>query len=259
MVNIVIPMAGLGSRFAKAGQARPKPLIEVLPGQPMLTFVTRYLSLGEPHRFVFVCRSEHVEDFSLESVFKSLVRSFVIATTDDVTQGPACTALLASKFIDNDQELLVAYCDDYLDERIDEVLYEWRRKKAAAGALLFSSRNPRHAYAVTSASGRVLKVAEKERISAKAIAGFYYFREGRDFVRLAKRMVREDRRAKGEFFVSGVYNEFIAEGKRVVSRTIPARNNYSMGVPADLERFRRLIVSKRRPARHARSASLKTR
>jgi dTDP-glucose pyrophosphorylase len=251
MINIVIPMAGRGSRMAVSVPDRPKPLVHVLPGQPMIAFVTHYLTLPQPHRFLFVCRDEHVEALGLESLFASLARNFLIVTTREVTQGPACTVLLTRKHIDNDQELLIAYCDDYLDIRTDDILARWRAADADAGVLLFPSRHPRNAYATADKSGRILRVAEKERISRLAVAGFYYFRRGGDFVSGAERMIRKDVRAKGEFFVSGVFNELIEDGKRILSHRIPASCNYSMGQPADLEQFRRVIISKRRSKKKA--------
>jgi NDP-sugar pyrophosphorylase family protein len=252
MINIVIPMAGHGSRMAMSVPDRPKPLINVLPGQPMIAFVTHYLALSQPHRFFFVCRDEHVEALRLENLFASLVRSFLIVTTREVTEGPACTALLTREHIDNDQELLIAYCDDYLDVRVDDILAQWRKAQADAGVLLFPSRHPRNAYAITDPEGRVVRVAEKERISTQAVAGFYYFSRGCDFVRGAERMMHKNVRAKGEFFVSSVFNELIEEGKKVLSRRVPASRNFSMGHPADLEQFRRIIMSKRQPRGHVR-------
>lgn len=236
MLNVLVLMAGRGTHFAGTRHKCPKPMIEVVPGRRMIEFVVRYLTPSEPHRFVFVCLESDVRDLKLGQFFRSLTKRFVIVTTRRVTRGPACSALLAAREIDDD-EVLVAYCDDYLDIRIDGVLELWRSRHADGGLLLYPSKRAHDSYAITDRRGNVLRTAEKARISRHATAGLYYFKSGKEFVRCARRMIRNNLRADGEFFVSTVYNELISANRTVVASRIPARVNCSMGTPEELERF----------------------
>ncbi len=237
MVNIVIPMAGRASRFNGSSYKFPKPLIEVLPEIRMIELVLRYLTPAAQHRFIFICRDEHVKVFKLETLFLSKIEDFVIATTSQITEGPACSALLAEPWINNNDELLIAYCDDYLNIDINHFLEFNRKRNADGGLLLYRSDNPRDSFAVMDADGVILETAEKKVISLYGTAGLYYFKQGKEFVRSAQRMIQRGRRAAGEFFVCPVYNEMIEDGKTVVGHEIPAEANLKMGTPKDLEMF----------------------
>ncbi|GEM_PF-163861 len=245
MLNIVIPMAGLGSRYAESHHRAPKPLIEIRPGKRMIEYVIDYLTPAEPHRFIFVCQKEHVETFSLGRFLRSRTRRCRIVTTERVTAGPASSALLARPFMDNDDELLVAYCDDYLRLDIDRYLDATRRRGADGSVVIYPSRNPGCSYVELDEAGWVLRAAEKKVISPFATAGLYYFRHGRDFIRAARRMIRRGKRARNEFFVCPVYNELIAEGRTILSYPILPERNLGMGTPSELARFRRLYRAQR--------------
>ena len=238
MINIVIPMAGRGSRLAAARHDKPKPLIEVIPGKSMIEFEIDYLSLPDDHQFIFICLSEHVRDCDLEHVFRSKTKKHRIVMTDTVTSGPASSVMLAEPWIDNQDELLVAYCDDYLDLDIDHYLLYGRQEKVDGMIVTYPSANPMSSYAVLGEDGRVLRVAEKEIISPLATAGLYYFRKGQEFVRSAKQMMRENQTTHGEFFVSPVYNQLIRLGKTVFSYSIRTDQNMGVGNPDQLAKFR---------------------
>ena len=236
-LHIVIPMAGYGARFSTSGYEIPKPLLEVSPGVYMIDWVIRYLTVKEPHQFIFVCREDHVSSFDLHRFFAQRVKNFKIVTTKRVTRGPACTALLARPYIQDRQELLVAYCDDYLDIHIPSELKKWRSRRADGGALIFPSSSPSLSYAMCNRSGEVLRTAEKKVISRWATAGLYYFREGKIFVRCAQKMIKRKALAKGEFFVCPVFNELIAAKKRVFATKIPTSAYHPMGTPKTLAKF----------------------
>ena len=205
-LQIVIPMAGRGARFSRSGFEIPKPLIQVLPGRLMVDLVIDYLTLKEPHRFIFVCRTDQVKAFDLDEHFAKRVKDFRIVTTDRITRGPACTALLATRYIDNIDPLIIAYCDDYLDIHLSGHLKAWRAQDADGGVLTYLSESLSNSYALCAKDGRVLRTAEKELISRRATAGMYYFKQGKMFVKAARRMIRRGRTARGEFFVCPAYN-----------------------------------------------------
>lgn len=237
MINIVVPMAGLGSRFVGL-EAAPKPLIEVEPGKLMIDYVIGYLSLPEPHRFIFVCRQEHVDRFNLDRLLPSKTSAAEIVSTRILTRGPAASALLAAGSIDSTDELIVAYCDCYLEVDFTVSLATFRSRGADGGMLLYPSDSPNDSYAITNSDGWVLRVAEKQVISCEATAGLYYFRQGRDYVSAARSMIAEAPSDGPEHFVSTVYNALIGRGQKVLSIPIKRTERIEMGTPADLAEAR---------------------
>src|SRR5262245_31474000 len=111
MLNIVIPMAGRGSRFWGTEDNVPKPMIQVVPGKAMIEYVIEYLTPPEEHCFIFVCLTAQGRQYNFVELFRRSTRNFQTVWTDEVTVGPAASALLAGPLIDNEDELLVAYCD----------------------------------------------------------------------------------------------------------------------------------------------------
>jgi len=234
VINIVVPMAGRGARFSGTEYAVPKPLIEVRPGKRMIEYVIDYLTLPEPHRFIFVCRGEHGRAYNLQNFFRGKTSDHEIIFTERLTEGPAASALLAGRFIENDEELLVAYCDMFLT--IDMVRFlEWSRRRGADGSVIaYRSANPMDSYAKIDANGRVAETAEKVLISDTATAGLYYFRRGRDFVSAARTMLTSRRDQSVELFVNPCFNELIRQGKTVLAYPIRRDEKIEMGTPDDL-------------------------
>jgi NDP-sugar pyrophosphorylase family protein len=234
VINIAVPMAGLGSRFTGSENGLPKPLIEVRPGKRMIEYAIDYLTLPEPHRFIFICLGEHDRAYNLKGFFRSKTSGHEVIVSERQTAGPAASALLAERFIENDEELLVAYCDMFLT--IDMVQFlEWcRRLGADGGVIAYPSTNPMDSYAVIDGQGRVVQTAEKVLISDTATAGLYYFRRGRDFVSAARTMLANWRDQSVELFVNPCFNELIRDGKTVLAYSIRRDEKIEMGSPADL-------------------------
>jgi NDP-sugar pyrophosphorylase family protein len=246
MINIVVPMAGLGSRFEGTGEVSPKPLIEVFPGTRMIDLVVEYLSVREPHQFIFVCLGAHTEAHGyLRTLAPPAGRSEVVVT-ESVTRGPAMTALLARNLIDNGDELLVAYCDLFLDIDVLAFIHALRQSGAAGGLLTYPSTSAAESYAQLAADGTVLRTAEKQVISPDATAGLYYFRHGRDFVAGTVAMAAASPSGP-ELFVAPVYNQLIARGQHVRSYPISRSRRIEMGTPADLAEARAWFA-RNRPA-----------
>jgi len=119
-MNIVIPMAGRGSRFKEAGYDLPKPLIEI-KGKPMVKWATDALPYTES--FIFIVLKEHVEKFQLDQKLKELYSDKIkIIITDGITEGAACTVLLAENLINNDEELIVYNADQYFKADLKDAI-----------------------------------------------------------------------------------------------------------------------------------------
>lgn len=236
MLNIVVPMAGRGSRFAKAGYKMPKPLIDV-NGRYMIEVVTDNISPDCDYRFIYLCLQEHLEQYDLAARLKKIQPGCVIVPVDQVTEGAACTVLLAENYIDSEDSLMIANSDQYVD--IDINHYLDKLDNADGLIMTMYADNPKWSYISFDEDGYVRSVREKEVISNEATVGIYNFRHGCDFVRHAHEMIAENLRVNGEFYVAPVYNKLIEAGKKIVFHNVGSVGDgmYGLGTPEDLESF----------------------
>lgn len=244
MINIVIPMAGKGSRFANAGYSCPKPLIPV-HGKPMIQVVIENLRPQCEHRFIFICQNQHIQQYNLNSLLPALTPHPEIIGIDKITEGQACSVLLAKQFINTDTPLLTANSDQYIDTSIDDYLKDMSTRSLDGLIMTMKADSPKWSYARTNQQGMVVEVAEKRVISPNATVGIFAFRHGHDFVSAAEKMISENMRVNGEFYTSPCYNYLIQEGKRIGIYDIGSEGNgmYGLGIPEDLSYFLAHAVS----------------
>ena len=245
MLNIVIPMAGRGSRFADAGYKDPKPLIDV-HGKPMIQVVVENLKPDVPHRFIFICQNQHIQDYGLEEKLHAYADNVEIVGIDGITEGQVCTVLKARDLIDNDAPLMTANSDQYIDFNINDYLSRMNGEKLDGLIMTMKADDPKWSYA-RSEDGRVVETAEKRVISDDATVGIFNFRRGSDLVRAADRMIADDIRVNGEFYTCPCYNYLIDEGQKVGVYGIGEEYNgmYGLGIPSDLDFFLKHPVSER--------------
>lgn len=236
MLNIVIPMAGRGSRFAKEGYIMPKPLIDV-HGKPMIERVTENILPVCEHRFIYLCLREHLEKYELERRLQEISPGCIVVSVDQVTEGAACTVLLAERYIDNTDSLMIANSDQYVDIDINEYLKAIGENDGLI--MTMYADDPKWSFIQFNEDKLVTVVREKEVISNEATVGIYNFKKGSDFVKYAHQMIERNIRSNGEFYVAPVYNEMIADGKKVNFYNIGSEDNgmYGLGIPSDLEKF----------------------
>lgn len=240
MLNIVIPMAGKGSRFAEAGYVNPKPLIDVY-GHPMIEYVTRNITPECEHKFIYVCQKEHLEKYRLDDILHRIAPECEIVPIDYITEGAACTVLLAEKYIDNDDGLMIANSDQYVDIDINAYLNTLRNNDGLI--MTMPANNPKWSFIRYDENELVTMVREKEVISNEATVGIYNYRHGKDFVRYAHQMIEKNIRVNNEFYVAPVYNEMIGEGLRIGFCNIGSKM-YGLGTPDDLRYFMKQQISR---------------
>ena len=243
MLQIVVPMAGRGSRFSTAGYTLPKPLIPV-HGSPMIQLVIANLRPRQSHRFVFLCQQEHLDLFPMEKILRDLAPSCCIVPVASVTQGAACTVLLAKEHIDNSDFLMIANSDQWVDCGIDDYLATLDALSLDGLIMTMTANDPKWSFVRLGNDRLVTEVVEKKVISNEATVGIYNFRHGSDFVAAAERMIENDMRVNNEFYVAPTYNQMIAEGRRISYVNVGAEGDgmYGLGIPADLQLFERLPV-----------------
>jgi NDP-sugar pyrophosphorylase family protein len=231
-------MAGRGSRFADAGYALPKPLI-CLHGIPMVKVVVDNLTPKCEHRFIFVCQQAHIDQYDLLPKLKSYARDAIVIGTDVITQGQVCTTLLAKRFFDGDEPLMAANTDQFIDFDINEYLEDMNSRELDGMIMTMKSQDPKWSYARTGEDGLVVETAEKKVISLDATVGIFNFARGRDLIRSAELMIKDNAMVNNEFYTCPCYNYLIREGGRIGIYPIGEEYNgmYGLGTPADLEFF----------------------
>ena len=231
-MNVLIPMAGAGSRFAQAGYTFPKPLIEV-NGKPMIQVVVENLNIDA--HYIFLVQKDHYEKYNLKQLLNLIAPDCDIVIVDGMTEGAACTTLLAKHLIDSDKPLLMANSDQYVEWDSNEALYEFSASSADGGILSFKATHPKWSFAKTGEDGFVSEVAEKNPISDNATVGIYYWKHGSDYVKYANQMIDKNVRTNNEFYVCPVFNEAIQDGKKVRLKMIDKM--WGIGTPEDLNYF----------------------
>lgn len=231
-MNVLIPMAGAGSRFAQAGYTFPKPLIEV-NGKPMIQVVVENLNV-EAH-FIFLVQKDHYEKYNLKQLLNLIAPGCDIIQVDGVTEGAACTTLLAKELINNDEPLLMANSDQFVEWNSNECLYAFTADSIDGGIVSFKSAHPKWSFAKVGDDGFVSEVAEKNPISDNATVGIYYWKKGSDYVKYAEQMIQKNIRTNNEFYVCPVFNEAINDGKKIRIKDIDKM--WGLGTPEDLNYF----------------------
>lgn len=246
MLNIVIPMAGAGSRFVKAGYTDPKPLIPV-HGVPMIKVVIDNLRPVESHRFIFICQRAHVIDYGLTEKLTAWAPGCSIIQLDGVTEGAACTVLAAKHMINNEDALMIANSDQYVDVSIDAYLNQMPIHNLGGLIMTMTAHDPKWSFVGLNTLGLVTEVVEKEVISDEATVGIYNFQHGRNFVQAAEAMIAKNLRVNGEFYVAPAYNQLIAQGYRFGIYNIGSDGSgmYGLGTPTDLDNFLDINLSRK--------------
>ena len=238
-LNVLIPMAGAGSRFEQAGYTFPKPLIEV-ENKPMIQVVIENLNLEA--NYIYVVQKEHREKYNLDTLLNLLTPECKIVETNSLTEGAACTALLAKEFIDNDSPLFFANSDQFVEWDSNEFMYKMNETEAEGGIVTFKATHPKWSFAKIDDNGLVVEVAEKNPISDIATVGFYYWKHGSDFVKYAERMIEKNIRVNNEFYVCPVFNQAIEDRKQI--RTFNVKEMWGLGTPEDLSYFLKNKINK---------------
>lgn len=233
-INVLIPMAGAGTRFEKAGYTFPKPLIEVR-GKPMIQVVVNNINIEGQH--IFIAQRAHSEKYNLKDTLNLISPGCKLTITNSLTEGAACTTLLAKEYINNDTPLIMANSDQYIDWDSSEFMWSMMADHVDGGILVFESTHPKWSFAKLNNEGYVCEVAEKRPISNLATVGIYFWRKGSDYVKYAEQMIQKNIRVNNEFYVCPVFNEAIQDGKKIKVFKIANDKMWGIGTPEDLSYF----------------------
>ena len=231
-LNVLIPMAGAGSRFEQAGYTFPKPLIEVRK-KPMIQVVVENLNIKA--NYIYVVQKSHREKYNLDALLSLITPGCKVVETEGMTEGAACTALLAKEHINTDAPLFFANSDQFVEWDSNEFMYKMNETNADGGIVSFKAKHPKWSFAKINKQGLVTEVAEKKPISNIATVGFYYWKQGSDFVKYAEQMINKNIRVNNEFYVCPVFNQAIEDNKKI--RTFNINGMWGLGTPEDLNYY----------------------
>lgn len=233
MINVLLPSMGKSSFFKDV--YFPKPLIEI-NGKTMLETVMENFDTLPEKQMIYVFSQDNCNQFHLDSSVKIIDSEAKVLALKNETAGALCTALMAVEFINNDTPLIIANSDQILDVDYEDVIAYFDEKDADAGVITFKSIHPRWSY-VKSDGDLVVEVAEKRPLSKHAIAGFYYYKKGSDFVDAAKRVILKDSNIDGRFYISSTFNELILMNKKVTYYKIEKEQYHSFYSPEKVKKF----------------------
>jgi len=229
--KILVPMAGAGSRFTNAGYDLPKPLIDV-NGQPMIQRVVENLDIAG--HYIYIVQKLHYEQYSLLELLNSISPGCDIITVDEMTEGAACTTLLAKHLLD-DSPLIITNSDQVFEWNSAQFMRSMTESEVDGGILTFKDTHPKWSFVKLGSDGLVTQVAEKEPISDIATAGVYYWKKGIDYVKYAEQMISKNIRTNNEFYVCPVYNEACFDNQRISIFHIDKM--WGLGTPEDLDYY----------------------
>jgi NDP-sugar pyrophosphorylase family protein len=217
MLNILVPMAG-NNKLEGYEMPYPKPLVEV-GGIPLIEQVIQQLQkISSPKKFIFVVNQEDCIRFYLDNILKLIVKENVtVIKVNKNTKGAACSALMAIGHINNDSELIIANSDSIIFQDLNGAISHFKKDNADAGTICFESIHPKWSYVRLDNKDQVVEAAEKKPISQWANAGFYYYRQGRDFISSAMSMIMKDASVDGNYFIAPTLNEMVLKNKTIKS------------------------------------------
>lgn len=224
-------MAGRGKRFLDMGYTTPKPLL-MLDGKPMIQHVINTMQIPNS-RFIFLIRKDHCKDYELDKKLKEIKPDAEIIVIDKITEGAICTVLLAKKFFDNDDPVIVKDCDQIINW-VPQNFFEFVQRNNADGAIInIHTDRPNYSFSKVNNRGHITETAEKSVISNNGSVGIYYFGRGKDLIKYANMMIDKNIRVNNEFYTAPVYNQFIQDGKILLN--YPVAEMFQLGTPEEFE------------------------
>jgi dTDP-glucose pyrophosphorylase len=237
MINILIPMGGKSDFFDSHEYIYPRSLIEI-KGKTMIQRIIENYSEFDDKHFIFVINQADCETFHIDSILKLLTESKCdIVQLSDQTKGAACSALMAIEIINNEKPLIIANCDQVIEASLSGIEKKFKAEGLDAAVITFESIHPKWSFVRVDKFNRVIEAAEKRPLSKNAIAGFYYFGKGQDFVSAAMQSIVKDAHVNDMFYISPVLNELVLAGKQIGYHEIDASTYHSFYSPAKIAEY----------------------
>ena len=237
MINVLIPMAGPSSFFEGEEYHFPKALVEIL-GTPMIQRVASNLLQIKNARFIFILKEEDCIEFHIDDILRLLLGDALeIVKVNTHTGGATCSCLLAIELVSNSNPLIIINSDQIIEDNLQKKIDLFLAEKNDAGCLIFESIHPRWSYVKHDDFGYIYEASEKRPISKSAIAGFYFFHKGFEFVEAAMKSIENGSKYKNSYYISSVLNEYILMGKKVKAIKLDADKYHTFYSPLKIAEY----------------------
>ena len=202
--------------------------------------IDNFSSIQKEKQFIFIVNSEDCKKYHLDNVLNILTNhTCKIIKLDNETKGAACSAMMAVEYINNEMPLIISNADQLFDVCLDQVISKFQNSDA--GVITFESIHPRWSYVRLDSENKVTETAEKRHISKSAIAGFYYFKNGKDFISSSSKMIKKDANVNGLYYISPVLNEMVLENKVIDIFKIENEKYHTFYTPQKIKEYERLM------------------
>jgi len=239
MINILIPLAGSNQFFDKKEYPYPKPLIEINNKTMIEHVIENFNNIKEEKQFIFIVNSEDCKKYHLDNVLNLLTNnSCKVVKIDNVTKGAACSAMMAIEHINNDTPLIISNADQLFDDNLDDIISHF--KDVDGGVVSFDSIHPRWSYARLNEDNYIVETAEKRPLSKNAIAGLFYFKNGKYFINSAMKMIQKDASVNNLYYISPTLNEMVLDNKKLVICKIDNEKYHTFYTPQKIQEYERL-------------------
>ena len=236
-MKVLIPIAGKSSFFDDKNSPFSKPLVEIR-GKSMIQHVIENLSsINDDFEFIFIVNSEDCKKFHLHNILRLLSEKCSVVKVNEETKGALCSILLGIKHINSKEELIICNGDQIIDCDFNEVLSSFRKKESDVGLITFNSVHPRWSYIRYDDDKNVVETAEKRPLSKHAIAGFYYFRQGLDFIKGAMKSIQKGSDINGMYYIAPSINQLILKNKKITAFEIVSEKYQSFYSPQKIREY----------------------
>lgn len=239
MINILLPAMGKSTFFKN--YYFPKLMLEINGETILESVINNFNNVNDKH-YIFVlseeeCVKYHIDNSARIASGEDDNNSILILKNQ--TAGALCTCLLCTEKINNDTPLIISNFDQIIDVDFNDVIEYFNSNDFDAGVVSFPSIHPRWSYVRTHGE-EVVEVAEKRPISKHAVAGFYYFKNGADFVEAAKKTILKSENLDGQYYISSSLNEMILDNKRVGYYEIDKDKYHSFYSPEKIKEYEKI-------------------
>ncbi|MBI5447660.1 MAG: glycosyltransferase family 2 protein [Gammaproteobacteria bacterium] len=238
MLTIAVPMAGSSLFYPEKLHHYPKVFQEIL-GRPMIQVVIENLmQIPVNKRFLFIINDTDLKKYQLDNILKMLTfDNCDIVVQKSPTKGAVCSLLLAIKFLNHNNPLLIANADQVINHSFEPIINFFSKPNIDGGVICFDSIHPQWSYARVTEDQILIETTEKKPISRDAIAGLYYFKRGTHFIQSAMCVVIKDRSHEGMYYTSSVLNEMILDNKKLKTYRIETSEYHSFYSPEKIQEF----------------------
>ena len=237
LVNVLIPMAGAGSRFHQAGYSVPKPLIKVFEKTMIRTSIDTLKLKGIDCNYIFVARryKEQEHNDALKKELLSIDPEANIVYVNELTEGSACTCLYAKYVMNRDLPLFIFNCDQVFNfsQRTVDTIYNVVNSNLNGAVITWKDTNPKNSFCEVSENCLCYNFTEKQPVSDNALIGFHYWKKTSDFISSAEKMIEQKLKFNNEYYIAPTYN-FL---DKIVNIPITKDECYLIGTPADLDNY----------------------